>query len=89
VYRSTLCEISDSQPEDVHHAFAACSLISRMPWGLTVFRDKVKLKLLLTGSVLLDNTTEPSISLDDFVTSTKISNKSTACPSNNIGMVGA
>jgi hypothetical protein len=23
VYRSTLCEMSDSQPEDVHHAFAA------------------------------------------------------------------
>jgi hypothetical protein len=88
VYRSTLCEMSDSQPEDVHPAFAACSLISRMQ-GLTVFRDKVKLKLLLTGSVLLDNTTEPSISLDDFVTSTRISNKSTACLSNNIGMVGA
>jgi hypothetical protein len=59
VFRSTLREMSDSQPEDMHPAFAARSLISRMQ-GLTVFRDKVKLKLLLTGSVLLDNSTEPS-----------------------------
>jgi hypothetical protein len=31
--------------------------------------------------------TEPTLTLEDFVTSPKISNKSTACPSNNIGMV--
>ena len=41
VYRSTICEMSDSQPEDIHHAFTACSLISRMQ-GLTIFRDKAK-----------------------------------------------
>ena len=88
VYRSTICEMSDSQPEDVIPAFAACSLISRMQ-GLSVFRDKSKLKLLLTGTVLIETSTEPTLTLDDFVTSPKISNKSTACPSNNLGMVSA
>jgi hypothetical protein len=86
VYRSTLCEMSVSQPEEVHPAFAACSLISRIH-GLTVFRDKTKLELLLTGSVFLDSSTELSLTLEDFVTSPKISNKSSACSSNNVGMV--
>jgi hypothetical protein len=36
-YRSTLCEMSGSQLEDVLAAFTACSLISRMQ-GLTIFR---------------------------------------------------
>jgi hypothetical protein len=88
VYRSTICEMSDSQPEDVIPAFAACTLISRMQ-GIIVFRDKLKLKLLLTGMVLIETSTEPTLTLEDFVTSPQISNKSTACPSNNIGMVSA
>jgi hypothetical protein len=87
VYRSPLCEMSVSQPEEVHPAFAACSLISRIH-GLTVFRDKTKLELLLTGSVLLDSSTEPSLTVEDVVISPKISNKSSACSSNNVGMVG-
>jgi hypothetical protein len=88
IYRSTLCEMSDSQPEDVHVAFTACSLISRMQ-GLAIFRDKTKMKLFLTGSVLLESATELSLNLDDFVTGHKISSKSSACPGSNIGMVGA
>ena len=88
VYRSTICEMSDSQPEDINHAFTACSLISRMQ-GLTIFWDKAKLKLLLTGSILVDSLTEPTLTLEEFVTSPKISNKLSACPSNNIGMVAA
>jgi hypothetical protein len=36
---------------------------------------------------LIETSTEPTLTLEDFVTSPKISNKSTACPSNNIGMV--
>ena len=88
VFRSTLREMSDSQPEDVHTAFTSCSLISRIQ-GLTIFRDKTKMKLLLTGSVLLDSANELSLTLDDFVTTLKISNKSSICPSSNIGMVGA
>jgi hypothetical protein len=88
VYRSTICEMSDSQTEDVIPAFAACTLISRMQ-GITVFRDKLKLKLLLTGTVLIETSTEPTLTLEDFVTSPQISNKSTACPSNNIGIMSA
>jgi hypothetical protein len=78
--------MSDSQPEDVIPAFTSCSLISRMQ-VLPVFRDKTKLKLLLTGTVLIETSTEPTLTLEDFLTSPKISNKSTACTSNNIGMV--
>jgi hypothetical protein len=85
-YMSTICEMSDSQPEDVIPAFTSCTLISRMQ-GVTVFRDKSKLKLLLTGTVLIETSTEPTLTLEDFVTSPQISNKSTACPSNNLGMV--
>jgi hypothetical protein len=84
VYRSTICEMSDSQPEDVIPVFTSCSLISRMR-VLTVFRDKTKLKLLVTG--MIETPTEPTLTLEDFVTSPKISNKSTACPSNDIGMM--
>jgi hypothetical protein len=83
VYRSTMCKMSDSQPEDVIPAFTSCGLISRMQ----LFRDETKLKLLLTGTVLIETSTEPTLILKDFVTSSKISNKSTASPSNNIGMV--
>jgi hypothetical protein len=32
---------------------------------------------------------EPTLTLEDFVTRPQISKKSTACPSNNIGMVSA
>lgn len=45
--------------------------------------------MLLTGSASPDSVSEPSLSLDDFVFEHKKSNKPTACPSNNIGMVGA
>ena len=86
VYRSTICEMSDSLPEDVIPVFTSCSLISRMQ-VLTVFRDKTKVKLLLTRTVMIETFTEPTLTLEDFVTSPKISNKSTACPSNNIGMM--
>ena len=37
----------------------------------------------------MDFTAEPTLSLDDFVLTEKISNKSEACPSNNVGLVAA
>ena len=86
LYRSTMCEMSDTQEEDLLPAFTSCTLISRIQ-GLTIFRDKGKLKSLLTGSVLVDSSSEPTLTLDDFVISHKISNKSSPCPSNNIGMI--
>lgn len=86
LYRCTLCEMCDMQPEDVIPTFVSCVLISRIQ-GLTIFRDELKLKSLMTGSVLVDISAEPTLTLEDFVTSHKISNKSSACPSNNIGLV--
>ena len=56
---------------------------------LYIFWDKAKLKLLLTGSVLIEGSDEPSLTLDDFVTGEAISNKTTACPNQNRGLVGA
>ena len=53
------------------------SLISWMQ-VLKVFRDKTKLKLFLTGTVLIETSTEPTLTLEDYITSPKISNKSTA-----------
>jgi hypothetical protein len=78
--------MSDTQEEDLLPAFTSCTLISRIQ-GLTIFRDKGKLKSLLTGSVLVDISSEPTLTLDDFVIGHKISNKPSPCPSNNIGMI--
>jgi hypothetical protein len=38
---------------------------------------------------LIETSTEPTLTLEDFVPSPQLSNKSTACPGNNIGMVSA
>jgi hypothetical protein len=46
LYRSTICEMSDTQEEDLLPAFTSCTLISRIQ-GLTIFRDKGKLKSLI------------------------------------------
>ena len=86
LYRSTICEMSDTLEEDLLPAFTACTLISRIQ-GLSIFRDKSKMKSLLTGSVLVDSSAEPTLTLEDFVIGSKISNKSSACPSNNVGMI--
>ena len=56
---------------------------------LALVRDKEKMKLFLTGLVLLDFTADPTLSLDDFVLTEKISNKAEACPSNKVGLVAA
>ena len=55
---------------------------------LYIFWDKAKLKLLLTGSVLIEGSEEPSLTLNDFVTGEAVSNKTTACPNQNRGLVG-
>ena len=85
-YRSMICEQGDTQSGERHLAFESCGLISRVQ-RLRIFHDKEKLKLLLTGSVLIECTTDPTLSLQDFVIDEKISNKTTACPSNNIGII--
>ena len=88
LYRSMVCEQGDTQSEDRHMAFESCGLISRVQ-KLRLFQEKDKLKLLLTGSVLVECTTDPTLTLQDFAIEEKISNKTTACPSNNIGIIQA
>ena len=88
LYRSIVCEQGDTQSDDRHNVFMSCGLISRVQ-KLAFVRDKEKMKLFLTGSVLLDFTADPTLSVDDFVLTEKISNKAEACPSNNVGLVAA
>ena len=87
-YRNMICEQYETQSGHRHEAFAACSLVGRVQ-RLYMFRDKTKLKLLLTGSILMEGSAEPSLTLDDFVTGEAISSKTTACPNQNRGLVGA
>ena len=87
-YRSMICEQYETQSGHRHEAFAACSLVGRVQ-RLYIFQDKAKLKLFLTGSVLMEGSAEPSLALDDFVTGESISNKTTACPNQNKALVAA
>ena len=61
------------------------SRVQRIP----VFLKTVKLKLILTGCVLLEGTTEASLSLEDFSTGEKVAVRSTPCPNNNVGLIAA
>jgi hypothetical protein len=88
VYRRMLCEQSDTQAEDRKKTFISCGLLSRVQ-RLQIFTKTEKLKLLLTGCVLLEGSLEPTLSLEDFITSEKISLRSSPCPSNNTGLVAA
>ena len=87
-YRSMVCEQADTQTEDQHPAFTACGLMSRVQ-TLLIFSNKEKLKLLLIGSVLIEGSGEPTLTLDDFVTKETISNGAAPCPSHNAGIVSA
>jgi hypothetical protein len=87
-YRSMICEQGDTIPRDRHEAFMSCGIISRVG-SLLIFFKKEKLRALLTSSVLVESSSEPSLTLEDFVTSKgeKVCNTSTACPNNNVGMI--
>ena len=75
-YRSMVCEQGDTQSGDRHLAFESCGLISRVQ-KLRIFHEKEKMKLLLTGSVLVECTTDPTLTLQDFATDEKNFNKTT------------
>jgi hypothetical protein len=89
-YRSMLCEQSISQKENQHPAFTSCGLISSVQ-SLPLFSNKEKLKLLLTGSILIEGSSEPNLTLEDFVTrgSEPITDRATPCPIHNAGLVSA
>jgi hypothetical protein len=85
-YRSMVCELATLQIEDQYPAFTACSFISRVQC-LLLFSNNEKLKLLLTGSVLIEGSTEPTLTLDDFITkeSEPITDRAIPCPLHNSG----
>ena len=87
-YRRMVCEQGDTQTDDQHPAFTACGLISRVQ-SLALFSNKEKLKLMLVGSVLIEGSAEPSLSLEDFVMKEPISNRAAPCANHNSGMVAA
>lgn len=88
LYRSMLCEQGDTIPGDRHEAFMSCGIMSRVS-SLRIFQEKEKLKSLLTGSVLIECSSDPTLTLEDFVTDKgeKICNRTTACPNNNVGII--
>ena len=88
VYRRLICEQGDTQAEDRISAFLSCGLINRVQ-RIQVFQKTEKLKLILTGCVLLEGSTEASFSLEDFSTGDKIAVRSTPCPNNNVGLIAA
>ena len=89
-YRSMLCEQGDTIPSDRHEAFMSCGIMSRVG-SLLIFSKKEKLKALLTGSVLVivESSSEPTLTLEDFITdkSQKICSDRFACPNNNVGII--
>ena len=86
VYRRMLCEQSDTQADDRKEAFMSCGLLSRVQ-RLQIFTKTEKLKLLLMGCILLEGSSEPTLSLEDFTTTDRISTRSSPCPNNNAGLV--
>ena len=65
VYQRLLCEQGDTQAEDRISSFLSCGLISRVQ-RVQVFLKTEKLKLILTGCVLLEGATEASPIQEDF-----------------------
>lgn len=63
-----------------------CGLLSRVQ-RLHIFGKTEKLKLLLMGCALLKGSSEPTLTLEDFITTEKIAIRSTPCPNNNAGLV--
>jgi hypothetical protein len=85
VYRAMLCEQGHTRAEDRHSAFISCGLISRIH-RLQFFTKIGKLKLFMVGSVLKLGT-NGILSLEDFITTERITSKPTTCPNNNAGLV--
>jgi hypothetical protein len=85
-YRRMLCEQAMTQAEDRKHIFISCGLLTRVQ-RLQIFFKTEKLKLLLTGCVLLEGSAEPTLTLEDFITTEKISARSIPCPNNNTGLI--
>jgi hypothetical protein len=48
-----------------------------------------KSEKLLSGSVLVEGSAEPTFTLEDFVTGVKIASRTTVCASNNSGLISA
>ena len=64
----------------------SCGLLSRVQ-RLQIFTQTEKLKWLLMGCILLEGSSEPTLSLEDFTTTDRISTRSSPCPNNNAGLV--
>jgi hypothetical protein len=86
VYWSMLCDQWDTLAEDRIPAFLSCGLINRVH-QLQVFTKTEKLKLLLTGCVLLEGSVQQSLSLEDFNSGDKFVTSVLPCQNNNIWLV--
>ena len=79
-------EQGDTRSGNRHESFMSCGLLIRMQKVATL-HNTVKLKLLLTGAVLLHGKDTPTLTLEDFATGDKISARPAVCQNNNIGLI--
>jgi hypothetical protein len=73
-YRSLLCEQEDTVKSDRHATFIDAGLVSLVQ-KLAFFRDRDKLKLLITGAVQLEGSGLATLTIDDFFIGEAIANK--------------
>jgi hypothetical protein len=85
-YRSLLCEQADTIKSDRHATFISSGLISLIQ-KLAFFRDREKLKLLITGAVHLEGSGLTTLTIDDFVIGEAISNKAAVCSNHNVALI--
>ena len=87
-YQRMLLEQAENRSGNRHESFTSCGLMSRVI-KLDLVHNTAKLKLLITGAVLLHGNSVPCLTLEDFAGGEKISTKAAVCPSNNTGLIAA
>ena len=84
-YRSLLCEQAETDKSDRHTTFISSGLISQIQ-KLVFFRDRDKLKFLITGAFQLDGIGIATLTIDDFVIGQSISDKHAVCSNHNAAL---
>ena len=80
-YRIMIIEQGRTRSELRNKTFLSCGILDRVH-GLSLFKNKDKLDLFLTGNVLVEGST-PTITLEDFTGREKITSSKAICPDHN------
>jgi hypothetical protein len=84
-YRSLLCEQAETDKSDRHTTFISSGLTSQIQ-KLVFFRDRDKLKFLITGAVQVEGIGIATLTIDDFVIGESISDKAAVCSNHNAAL---